>query len=154
PDLVCTFGQRQESIGGVLQAFGFQGAVLHQDAGTIAEAISNIQDVGIATDVEDIAKPLCTHLKKRIQKVRRQVAAIQYDKRPRVLRIMHWEPLISVGPGSFQHDVIEKAGGVNLTGDGTQPYSCCKPEVIIQRDPEVIFFCGSEILARLREDPQ
>ena len=73
--------------------------------------------------------------------------------RPRVLRIMHWQPLVTVGPGAFQHDVILLAGGQNVMGDGTAPYFTCDPEEACRRDPEVIFCCEAHILDRLRDDP-
>lgn len=69
-----------------------------------------------------------------------------------MLRIMHWEPLITVGPGSFQHDVIELAGGINIAADGPAPYFVVQPYQIQRQNPEVIFFCEPKISKALEQD--
>ena len=67
---------------------------------------------------------------------------------------MNWDPLITVGTGAFQDDVIEFAGGRNTAGDGPAAYFVCDPEQIRSKDPEIIFFCEPWIKAMLTKDPE
>jgi iron complex transport system substrate-binding protein len=151
PDLVCTFGQRQEDLAGFLGATGLQ--VFHSDAQTVSAALHDIRQLGTITGADAVAAGLCKALQKRVRRVRQRVTASQPHIRPRVLRIVHWQPLVSVGPGAFQHDVILQAGGQNVTADGPAPYFTCDPLEVCRRDPEVIFCCEPFILQYLRDDP-
>ena len=50
--------------------------------------------------------------------------------------------LFTVGPGSFIHDVITIAGGVNIAATASGQYPQLSPEEIIRADPEVIVFAS------------
>jgi iron complex transport system substrate-binding protein len=151
PDLVCTFGRRQEDLAGFLGATGLR--VFHGDPGSVSAALENIRELGTITGTDAVAAELCNSLRKRVRRVQQRITASRRHMRPRVLRIMHWQPLVTVGPGAFQHDVILLAGGQNITADGPAPYFTCDPLEICRRDPEVIFCCEPHILERLRDDP-
>ncbi len=51
--------------------------------------------------------------------------------------------LFTVGPGSFIHDLITIAGGVNIAANAVAPYPQLSPEVIVRADPEIIVFAAS-----------
>lgn len=58
--------------------------------------------------------------------------------RPRVY-FGAWEPpFFSPGPGSFMYDLVELAGGENLTGGGERRWISMNLEEIVRRDPEII----------------
>lgn len=44
----------------------------------------------------------------------------------------------TVGPGSFVHDLIEMAGGINVAARASSPYPQLSAEEIVRTDPEVI----------------
>jgi iron complex transport system substrate-binding protein len=44
----------------------------------------------------------------------------------------------TVGPGSFVHDLIEMAGGINVAARASSPYPQLSAEEIVRADPEVI----------------
>jgi len=67
---------------------------------------------------------------------------------------MNSDPLITPGPGAFQNDVIEFAGGANTAGDGPAAYFVCDPEQIRARDPDIIFFCEPKIKTYLENDAE
>ena len=50
--------------------------------------------------------------------------------------------LYTVGPGSFIHDLIGIAGGVNVAASTTSPYPQLSPEEVIRGDPEIIVFAS------------
>ncbi len=152
PDLVCTFGKHQEEMATILQEGGLQ--VYHSDPGTVRESLQTIEEMAVLLDCEDRALTLLQDLHERLARVNEALAACSRENRPRVFRIMNWKPLISVGPGSFQHDVIELAGGRNVMGDGVEPYMVCVPQLVMHRNPQAIFFCEHHLLDVLRKDTQ
>jgi len=151
PDLACTFGSHQEEAASLLREAGLR--VFHGDPATVDQALKSMEDLAREANRKREGEILLKELESRLEKVRRRLENIPGKSRPTVLRIMHWSPFISVGPGAFQHDVIERAGGVNITADGEKPYFVCDPATARQRDPQVVFFCEPSIGERLREDP-
>lgn len=149
PDLVCTFGQHQEEMAATLQDAGLH--VYHSDPGTVEASLATFVDLAVILDCEKTCHDLLGSLRTRLERVEQAVALRPLQDRPRVFRIMNWNPLISVGPGSFQHDVIQLAGGRNVMADSVQPYLVCVPELVAQRDPEAIFFCEPQLVEFLKE---
>lgn len=49
-----------------------------------------------------------------------------------------YEPLMTVGPGSFLDELINLAGGENIAADTGQPWPQFSEEQVLARDPEVI----------------
>jgi iron complex transport system substrate-binding protein len=58
----------------------------------------------------------------------------------RVLYVLHSQPLITVGPGSFLHELIELAGGQNVAAQATVPYPRLAMETVLRNDPEMLIF--------------
>ena len=61
------------------------------------------------------------------------------------------EPLMTVGPGSFMHELIVLAGGENIAGDSPTAWPVFSEELVIERDPEVVILTSynlEEALAR------
>ena len=58
--------------------------------------------------------------------------------RPRVYVETGYDPLFTCGKGSFIHDLIEIAGGINIAGEINQPFPRISSEFILSKDPEVI----------------
>lgn len=46
--------------------------------------------------------------------------------------------LFTAGPGSFIHELIELAGGVNVASGAASPFPQLSPEEIVRADPEVV----------------
>lgn len=152
PDLVCTFGKHQEELGNGLADAGL--SVYHSDHDSLEAAMDSMLEMGELMDARDEAKALVEEMTQRLAHVPPLFEDIPREERPTVFRIMNWHPLITVGPGSFQHDAIELAGGRNIMGDGTAPYFSCLPDVVRQRDPDYIFYCEAHIKTLLLEDPE
>ena len=76
--------------------------------------------------------------------IRQQIAAIQSKVRAlpprRVLYVLNSHPLITVGPGSFIHELIGLAGGLNAAAEASVPYPRLNMEVVLKADPEVLLF--------------
>src|SRR5437870_1312019 len=83
----------------------------------------------------------------RLGEVRARVA----DLPPRrVLVIVGHRPLVAVGRGTLQDELLTMAGGVNVAGDAGQVWPTLTLELVVARAPEVIVDAsmGSEAGAR------
>ncbi|MGA8849355.1 MAG: helical backbone metal receptor, partial [Dehalococcoidia bacterium] len=87
------------------------------------------------TDKEVEAQTLTSEMERRIQAVTNQTEEL--EQRPRVFYIVWHDPLWTAGSGTFIHELIEKAGGVNICQNMTG-YPTISIEEVIARDPEII----------------
>jgi iron complex transport system substrate-binding protein len=58
----------------------------------------------------------------------------------RVLYVLNSQPLITVGPGSYIHELIERAGAVNIAASSSTPYPRIGMDSVLQGDPEILLF--------------
>ena len=76
--------------------------------------------------------------------MRKQVAyltgRVEGRPRPALLYVLSSEPLISVGPGSFIHHLIELAGGRNVAKRANAPYPRLSMEEVLAQNPEILLF--------------
>ncbi len=150
PDLVCTFGKHQEEAREALQDAGLH--VYHGDPDSVDGSLNDILCLGRQTGREEAARALAARLHGRLARVRERLASVPDRERPTVFRIMNWEPLITVGPGAFQHDVIECAGGRNAHAEAIAPYVVCTHDLLEGLNPDAIFFCEPFIRSILLGD--
>lgn len=107
------------------------------EARTIEDIPAHIQTIGRLVEHTVQADDVATKLRRRIGEVR---AATEHLTRPRVLYVLHSQPLITAGPGSFIHRLIELAGGTNIADHTSSPYPRINIEEVLKRDPEIILF--------------
>lgn len=150
PDLVCTFGRRQEEMAAWMRHQGL--SVFHSDPGTVEEALSAIRQLAECLERPTAGARLVERLADRLRAAENLTARIPEPERPKIFRIMHWRPLITVGPGAFQYDVIERAGGRNLLGPEAASYERVMPERVTAWNPDIIFFCEPTIEPLLLHD--
>ncbi len=104
--------------------------------------------VGRLTGRETAARHLAEKMEARVRALEHRLPP--GVRKPRVLYILSEDPLMSVGPGSFIHELIGKAGGVNVMGDAPMAYPLINMEEVLARNPEVILF-SSEMGEDLRK---
>lgn len=151
PDLVLTFGSHHEEVRSELEEAGLR--VYHSDPPTITASIDTFREIAAIIGREESCSRLISRLTARLERIRSVPEAPGFARRPSIFRIMNYDPLITVGPGAFQHDVIEFAGGSNVAADGGAAYFVCNPLEIQVRDPEIIFFCEPHVRSLLESDP-
>ncbi|NIM02556.1 ABC transporter substrate-binding protein [bacterium] len=138
PDLVVTtLKTNTPRLIEQLEDFGIKVFVL--DPKKIEDIFENISSLAKLTYREKEATELLGDLKERLRGVRKKVAGIS---RPGVFLEMGKDPLISVGRGSFAHDLIEIAGGRNVVAQSSSSYRRYTLEEILLADPEVIIICS------------
>jgi iron complex transport system substrate-binding protein len=64
-------------------------------------------------------------------------------RRPKVLLLVWEQPPMTIGAGSFLHELVERAGGDNLFADVTASAGVVSIEAVAARDPDLIFTTGA-----------
>jgi iron complex transport system substrate-binding protein len=130
-----------------LAALGIASTVV--DRGTLADVYATIRDIGRAAGVPDRAERLVTAIRSELDATRARPPRPRTGQAGRrVLLVVGRQPgtltdLIGVGPGSYLHDLIGAAGGVNVLGDRRLPaYPRVSMETVIRLDPDVIVDAG------------
>ena len=106
-------------------------------ANSVTDITTHLSKLGAIFGRAAQADVAMTHLQQRIDSIHRITAG-----RPgvRVLYVLNSHPLITVGPGSFIHELIGLAGGVNIAGHTATPYPRLNMEVVLREDPDVLVF--------------
>ena len=57
-----------------------------------------------------------------------------------MLYVLNSQPLITVGPGSYIHELIERAGAVNIAASASTAYPRIGMDTVLKEDPEILLF--------------
>lgn len=136
PDIILATGLEQAQTVGKLKKLGLR--VMVSDPKTFRELYDSVLAIGKACGREKEAVSLTEKMKQTISAVSKRVALTAPDKRPKVYFEIWHDPIMTAGKGSFIDEMITVAGGVNITSDAPRPFSQFSPELIVQRDPDVI----------------
>lgn len=104
---------------------------------TVEDILGHISTVGRLVGRDKEARSVGQGLRERLSEIRHRMGAV---KPVRVFYVVNTDPLISVGSGSFIHQMLELAGGENIAGHTTIPYPKVSLEEVLRRDPEVLLF--------------
>lgn len=107
------------------------------DPESFEEIPSRIQTIGRIVNRSASADVVAMEMRQRIAVIRSKTEALP---RARVLYVLNSQPLITVGPGSYIHQVINIAGGSNIASLTTVPYPHLNMETVLKEDPEIIIF--------------
>lgn len=101
--------------------------------------LEDIQMAGEITGKEEEASELVKQMENRIKVITDKTENLQ--ERPNVFYITWHEPLWTSGSGTFIHELIDKAGGVNIFQDVIE-HKAVDIELVIARNPEIIIACS------------
>ncbi len=110
-------------------------AIVSLNAQNISGVFYDIEMIGKVTGNSEQASKFVSSLKDRVSKVE---SAAKGSPKVRVYIENSKDPFFSVGPGSIQDELINKAGGINVFSDLSQRSGQVSPEAIIAKNPEVI----------------
>ncbi len=99
-----------------------------------------IEDLGKVLDQPAAAKLLEAQLERRTSAVEARVRGLA---RPKVLFVVQYQPLITVGPRTFVADLIRRAGGTLVSGGSMGDWPNLSLETVVAHDPDVILIPGS-----------
>jgi len=100
--------------------------------------LKDIEVVGKITGEEDEASKLVAQMETRIKAITDKTERLKPQERPSVFFITWHDPLKSMGSKSFPHELIEKAGGVNIFQDVEERNFQVEFETVVYCDPQVI----------------
>ena len=135
PDLVVAAFAQEEVVNNLR---GMRYKVLVLDPSDIDDILKDIVLVGRATDRNIEATILVNNLRHRIDAVASKVTGA--TSKAKVYHEIWYDPLWSVGSESWEHELIEKAGGINIFADQSLKYFETSSEAIIERNPNIMIF--------------
>lgn len=136
PDLVLATGLEQARVVEGLKSFGIK--VVTVDPKNFEELFDSFKEIGKITGRKLEAQALIKNMKDSIAKVSEKVKSQNLSKKPKVYIEVWHDPIIVAGKGSFIDEMIMLAGAVNIAYDTDRPFSQFSPELIVERDPDVI----------------
>jgi iron complex transport system substrate-binding protein len=107
------------------------------DAKSIEEIPSHVQTLGRIVDRTQEADRVATGIRQRFAEIKARMEPLA---RPRVLYVLNTTPFITVGPGSYIHQLIELAGGANVAAGARAPYPRLNLEAVLKEDPQILVF--------------
>ncbi len=147
PDLVFTFGGFQLPEVAKLEEQKIKAVVLN--ATTINGIVQNLVLVGTICGVADKAKQFASELVDFYTNVAKKAYAIPLEKRVKVVYFLDVpgpdvKEIWTCATGSFLHEIITFAGGVNIAAGytGSNGWLPISIEYIVSQDPDVIVVAG------------
>ncbi|MEM5788779.1 MAG: helical backbone metal receptor, partial [Syntrophobacteraceae bacterium] len=134
PDLcIGTRDGNPPEIVNALDALGIPVYIVNPaDLGTVVEAFL---EIGRLLNASEKAEETAKNMRARIDLVRARAA--EAKKSPRVFFQIGIVPMVSVGSGTYLHELITTAGGRNL-GEGPKSYPRFSREQVLALEPEII----------------
>lgn len=100
---------------------------------TVEEAIQSVGTVGKAVGNTERARVVEERLQSELNQLQSEIEGLP---EPTLFYEIGYDPLFTVGPGSFINDAIGIAGGRNVAADAQQAYPQYSVEKLLQDDPE------------------
>ncbi len=139
PDLILAAGIQSAEDIKKLSDLQLTVLVVGSSKTTFENVMTDIKLVGQATGRQTQARTVTDEMRKKLNELQAKVA--QAQGKPRV----YWEldatdptKPFAPGPGSFVHDIIVLAGGVNVAANAKAPYAQISAEEVIAANPEII----------------
>jgi iron complex transport system substrate-binding protein len=110
-------------------------------AGTLAGTLASIEDLGRILGRASEARSLVAEMQGRIDRLEKRIAG---QPKPKVLFVVWYRPLITVGPGTFIADVIRAAGGLPIGENLKGEWPRLTLEELLPQDPGVILLPKTE----------
>lgn len=111
--------------------------VLLLDATSLESIFSHLHTLGRIFDRSTAAHAMTQAMRNRMAEL---TARTEPLARVRVLYVINSQPLITVGPGSYIHQMIGLAGGLNIASEAKAPYPRLTMETVLKEDPEILLF--------------
>lgn len=107
------------------------------DPHTVEDIFAHIQLLGRMVGHSEEANAQAALMRKQLSNLSNRLADLP---RPSLLYVLNSEPLITVGPGSFIHRLIELAGGRNAADQTSAPYPRLTMEEVLRQNPDILLF--------------
>lgn len=136
PDLVVSSGSIHRQVTDALARYGIPSFAYAPE--TFEQIATGIRALGILTGRTEAGLALADSILAKIGKVRATVAVIPESQRLGVFWEAYDDPLMTCGASSFQHAIVEAAGGRDIFSDLPGSWPTVSAEEVIRRAPQVI----------------
>ncbi len=145
PDLVVTAAGVSKDTIKQLEKMGI--SVVGIEGENISDVMSDIRLVGRITGTPEKAQEITQNMKSNKNEILNKIENISKGEKPKVFYMVGANPIYTVGPGTFIHEIINLAGGVNIAENIKMEYSSMTEEEIIDMNPDVFVIAvhGSEL---------
>ena len=134
PDLVVLYNSGQNAaVAGRLRELGIPALRVNTDALSDVDRVVRI--LGTLTGRQHGADSVAAVFDTSLAAATRPVKG----HRPRILLLVWEQPPMTIGRGSFLHELVERAGGENLFADVAASSGVVSIEAVAARDPDLIF---------------
>jgi iron complex transport system substrate-binding protein len=134
PDLVVLYNSGQNAaVAGRLQELGIPAVRVNTDALSDVDRVARILGAltGRRHGADSVAAAFDTALAAATRPTR--------GRRPKILLLVWEQPPMTIGRGSYLHELVERAGGENLFADVTASSGVVSIEAVAARNPDLIF---------------
>ena len=107
------------------------------DAQTVEDILRHIQLLGRMVGRVPESLKVTETIRKQMTVL---TARLEGRPRPTLLFVINTDPLITVGPGSYIHQLIELAGARNAAESAGTPYPRLSIEEVLRQNPEFLLF--------------
>lgn len=148
PDAIfCTRGTPQTFMQS-LRGSGLK--VFAVDQTTLQQVVNSMIAVGQVCGRRQQAAGLAGRLTGLQSRLRQKTQGLRADQKPRVLFVVQVDPLFAAGTGSYQDDLLQDCGAVNIARTD-KPFAPLSGEVVISADPQVLIMTSDQLGKLSRE---
>lgn len=153
PDLILatTSGNRRETVTAI-ERLGIP--LYGLNSRSVEDVLLALRTLGELIGVPEAGARLESQLRARLEAMAERLAS---QPKRRVLFVLWLEPLMSIGPNTFVHDALVRAGAESITADRPEDWPRLSLEEILRQDPDYLILTHSPVLERrldaLRRDP-
>ncbi len=116
-----------------------QTVYVYDSAASLEEIESNVQLAGTLANECESAEATVDEMNEQLDVIDDVVA--ESEERPLAYYVMGEDELTTAGTGTFQHEMLERAGVENIAErDGIQGWGEISEEVVIEEDPEWLIY--------------
>jgi len=137
PDLVLCKWDHHQPLMETLAQFNIPAIAIGPE--TLEQLFAEATMLGNVTGHAGEALQLISEMRLRLEKIEARVNRIPLSRRRNVFYEVWDDPLMTAGPGSFIGEAIRLAGMKNIFADATANYPKVSDEVVVARNPDVIF---------------
>lgn len=105
----------------------------------VSAILSAIRTIAAAVGVEKAGEKLASSIEREMESVTARLAGVA---RPKVLMIVGRRPLVAVGRGTYQDELIALAHGTNVAAQTGERWPNLGMEFVLEQAPEVIIDAG------------
>jgi iron complex transport system substrate-binding protein len=136
PDLILAEDIHKQEVIPALERLGFTVVALVPH--NLQEIMDSITLIGRLTNTQEKASQIVDDMSQRIKAITDMTDGLTEEEKTRVLYVIWREPIMSVGTDTEIHEMIEKAGGINIADFAGEGWPTLTLEEIVSLNPQVI----------------